>query len=145
MWVSGLATMTVPPATLPCPVMASFSCVLTAMRNLSAKASTIVHPMLCRLRAYSGPGLPRPMISFTRGRVAESCRLSVVGCPRPPDNRSPTTLYRTGQKHALMHRQSMTDQERIVVIDDSANDLAVIRRVLERKGYLVKTATSGED
>ena len=39
----------------------------------------------------------------------------------------------------------MTDQERIVVIDDSANDLAVIRRVLERKGYLVKTATSGED
>src|SRR5216683_1279931 len=35
--------------------------------------------------------------------------------------------------------------ERIVVIDDNANDLQVIRRTLERKGYLVNTATSGEE
>ncbi|HEX9492184.1 MAG TPA: response regulator, partial [Thermoanaerobaculia bacterium] len=35
--------------------------------------------------------------------------------------------------------------ERIVVIDDNANDLQVIRRTLERKGYLVDTATSGEE
>src|SRR5947207_5872813 len=35
--------------------------------------------------------------------------------------------------------------ERIVVIDDSANDLQVTRRFLERKGYLVSGATSGEE
>jgi len=33
---------------------------------------------------------------------------------------------------------------RIVVIDDNANDLQVIRRFLERKGYTVDAATSGE-
>jgi serine phosphatase RsbU (regulator of sigma subunit) len=35
--------------------------------------------------------------------------------------------------------------ERIVVIDDNANDLQVTRRFLERKGYLVSGATSGEE
>ena len=35
--------------------------------------------------------------------------------------------------------------ERIVVIDDSANDLQVTRRFLERKGYLVSGATAGEE
>jgi len=37
------------------------------------------------------------------------------------------------------------DRERIVVIDDSANDLAVTRRFLQRKGYDVVTATSAEE
>jgi serine phosphatase RsbU (regulator of sigma subunit) len=36
-------------------------------------------------------------------------------------------------------------RERIVVIDDSANDLQVTRRFLERKGYDVSAATSGEE
>jgi len=35
--------------------------------------------------------------------------------------------------------------ERIVVIDDNANDLQVTRRFLERRGYKVSGATSGED
>ncbi len=35
--------------------------------------------------------------------------------------------------------------ERIVLIDDNANDMAVTRRFLERRGYLVDTALSGED
>jgi serine phosphatase RsbU (regulator of sigma subunit) len=35
--------------------------------------------------------------------------------------------------------------ERIVVIDDNANDLQVTRRFLERHGYDVSAATSGED
>ncbi len=35
--------------------------------------------------------------------------------------------------------------ERLVVIDDNANDLQVTRRFLERKGYLVSGATSGEE
>jgi len=35
--------------------------------------------------------------------------------------------------------------ERIVVIDDNANDLQVTRRFLERKGYLVSGATAGEE
>jgi serine phosphatase RsbU (regulator of sigma subunit) len=35
--------------------------------------------------------------------------------------------------------------ERIVVIDDSANDLQVTRRFLERKGFVVAAATSGEE
>src|SRR5436190_2583767 len=35
--------------------------------------------------------------------------------------------------------------ERIVIIDDNANDLQVTRRFLERKGYLVSGATSGEE
>src|SRR5437762_3385756 len=35
--------------------------------------------------------------------------------------------------------------ERIVVIDDNANDLQVTRRFLERKGYAVSGATSGEE
>src|SRR5437762_8824162 len=35
--------------------------------------------------------------------------------------------------------------ERIVVIDDNANDLQVTRRFLERKGYVVSGATSGEE
>jgi serine phosphatase RsbU (regulator of sigma subunit) len=39
----------------------------------------------------------------------------------------------------------MPDRERIVIIDDNANDLAVTRRFLERKGYAVTTATSGEE
>lgn len=37
------------------------------------------------------------------------------------------------------------DPERIVVIDDNANDLQVTRRFLERKGYHVSGATSGEE
>ena len=39
----------------------------------------------------------------------------------------------------------MPDREHIVVIDDNANDLAVTRRFLERKGFTVTTAASGED
>jgi serine phosphatase RsbU (regulator of sigma subunit) len=39
----------------------------------------------------------------------------------------------------------MPDNERIIVIDDNANDLQVIRRVLERSGYVVNTAASGEE
>lgn len=39
----------------------------------------------------------------------------------------------------------MSTPERIVVIDDSANDVQVIRRFLERKGYAVADATSGEE
>jgi serine phosphatase RsbU (regulator of sigma subunit) len=35
--------------------------------------------------------------------------------------------------------------ERLVVIDDNANDLQVTRRFLERKGYVVSGATSGEE
>jgi serine phosphatase RsbU (regulator of sigma subunit) len=35
--------------------------------------------------------------------------------------------------------------QRIVVIDDSANDLQVTRRFLERKGFIVTGATSGEE
>src|SRR5205085_6424927 len=39
----------------------------------------------------------------------------------------------------------MSTPERIVVIDDSVNDLQVIRRFLQRKGYTVDAATSGEE
>src|SRR6266851_3683173 len=39
----------------------------------------------------------------------------------------------------------MPANERIIVIDDNANDLQVIRRVLERSGYVVSTAGSGEE
>ncbi len=39
----------------------------------------------------------------------------------------------------------MSIPERIVVIDDSANDVQVIRRFLQRKGYAVDAATSGEE
>jgi serine phosphatase RsbU (regulator of sigma subunit) len=36
-------------------------------------------------------------------------------------------------------------RERIVIIDDSANDLEVTKRFLQRKGYDIFAATSGED
>ena len=39
----------------------------------------------------------------------------------------------------------MSIPERIVVIDDSANDVEVIRRFLQRKGYTVDAATTGEE
>src|SRR5438067_2818231 len=39
----------------------------------------------------------------------------------------------------------MSIPERIAVIDDSANDVQVIRRFLQRKGYAVDAATSGEE
>src|ERR1700694_4555777 len=39
----------------------------------------------------------------------------------------------------------MAKLERIVVIDDNDNDLQFIRRVLERKGYEVASANSGEE
>lgn len=39
----------------------------------------------------------------------------------------------------------MSTPERILVIDDSVNDVQVIRRFLERKGYVVESATSGEE
>ena len=39
----------------------------------------------------------------------------------------------------------MATGERIVVIDDNANDLQVTRRFLERHGYVVSIAASGED
>jgi serine phosphatase RsbU (regulator of sigma subunit) len=39
----------------------------------------------------------------------------------------------------------MEKRERIVIIDDNANDLAVTRRFLERRGYDVLTAQSGEE
>src|SRR5712691_1233052 len=40
---------------------------------------------------------------------------------------------------------SMSTPERIVVIDDNANDVQVIRRFLERKGFAVDAATTGEE
>ena len=39
----------------------------------------------------------------------------------------------------------MDARERIVVIDDNANDLQVTRRFLERKGYEVTAVTSGDE
>src|SRR5213078_848619 len=39
----------------------------------------------------------------------------------------------------------MEKKQRIVVIDDNANDLAVTRRMLERRGYDVLPAQSGDD
>jgi len=39
----------------------------------------------------------------------------------------------------------MEKRERIVIIDDNANDLAVTRRFLERRGYDVVPAQSGEE
>lgn len=39
----------------------------------------------------------------------------------------------------------MDNPQRIVVIDDNANDLQVTRRFLERKGYAVSAVTSGEE
>jgi len=39
----------------------------------------------------------------------------------------------------------MSTPERVVVIDDSANDLQVIRRFLQRKGYAVDAARSGDE
>ena len=45
----------------------------------------------------------------------------------------------------LRARDPMENPERIVVIDDNANDLAVTRRFLERRGYRVAAAQSGEE
>jgi serine phosphatase RsbU (regulator of sigma subunit) len=39
----------------------------------------------------------------------------------------------------------MVTPKRIVIIDDSLNDLAVVRRTLERRGYEVTPAQSGEE
>lgn len=39
----------------------------------------------------------------------------------------------------------MADPQRILLIDDSANDLAVTRRFLERSGYATMAAQSGEE
>ncbi|MGZ5492689.1 MAG: response regulator [Thermoanaerobaculia bacterium] len=39
----------------------------------------------------------------------------------------------------------MATPKRIVLIDDSENDLAVVRRTLERRGYEVTSAQSGEE
>lgn len=39
----------------------------------------------------------------------------------------------------------MEERKRIVVIDDNANDLAVTRRFLERRGYAAFPASSGEE
>lgn len=39
----------------------------------------------------------------------------------------------------------MTPRQRIVIIDDNANDLQVTRRFLERRGYDAVTALSGEE
>jgi serine phosphatase RsbU (regulator of sigma subunit) len=46
-----------------------------------------------------------------------------------------------------MHQNdaSMSTPERILVIDDSVNDLQVTKRFLERKGYAVGAAASGEE
>src|SRR5438128_8908967 len=46
-----------------------------------------------------------------------------------------------------MHQtpSSMSTPERVVLIDDSVNDVQVIRRFLQRKGYEVDIATSGEE
>ena len=38
-----------------------------------------------------------------------------------------------------------TTRERIVLIDDSANDLQVTKRFLERRGFDVSAANSGEE
>src|SRR5581483_11192646 len=67
MYVSGLATFTVPPATRPSPVIDSFSCLSMPMRNFLANASRTIHPALWRVCAYSSPGLPRPTMSFIGG------------------------------------------------------------------------------
>src|SRR5687768_5721337 len=39
----------------------------------------------------------------------------------------------------------MDTPSRIVIIDDNANDLQVTRRFLERRGFIVTTAQSGEE
>src|SRR5438067_13161294 len=49
----------------------------------------------------------------------------------------------SGFRILLVHR--MTSPERIVVIDDNANDVQVTRRFLERRGFVVSAATSGAE
>src|SRR5689334_5744721 len=91
------------------------------MRNFSANASAIIHPTLWRVRAYSLPGLPSPTISFILARIAG------------------------WSKKCIRDVRPMSNPERIVVIDDSVNDLQVIRRFLQRKGYVVDAVRSGEE
>src|SRR5687768_13980637 len=114
--------MTACPATRPRAVIASFSCVSNSSRCLRANSSTTRNPMLWRVRSYCGPGLPRPTMRRIEVSGAE------VYSNRPDDE-----------------GLEAMKPERIVVIDDNASDAAIVRRRLERAGYHVRYASSGEE
>jgi serine phosphatase RsbU (regulator of sigma subunit) len=63
------------------------------------------------------------------------------------DNRQPATANRSSVNRFLHYHPTnrMEKRQRIVIIDDNANDLAVTRRLLERRGYDVVPAQSGEE
>ena len=48
------------------------------MRNFRANASTTCQPTLCRVRSYSGPGLPSPTISFMRPRRVQCAAMDAL-------------------------------------------------------------------
>jgi serine phosphatase RsbU (regulator of sigma subunit) len=55
------------------------------------------------------------------------------------------TLHRAQRYNFGLVPESTLTRERIVLIDDSANDLQVTKRFLERRGFDVSAATSGEE
>ncbi|HSP35361.1 MAG TPA: response regulator, partial [Thermoanaerobaculia bacterium] len=59
--------------------------------------------------------------------------------------RNDTILDAVPYPAKLPLRPIMETPQRVVLIDDNANDLAVTRRFLERRGYIVATARSGEE
>lgn len=67
-------------------------------------------------------------MSFIGGEGYQTVRASVLILHNPPAN-----------------GLGMEQQQRIVIIDDSANDVQVTRRFLERRGYAVTPALSGEE
>src|SRR5947209_7262115 len=44
-----------------------------------------------------------------------------------------------------VNREQRFRMQRLVLIDDNANDLQVTRRFLERRGFIVTAVTSGEE
>ena len=55
------------------------------------------------------------------------------------------TLHAAQRYNFGLVPESTLTRERIVLIDDSANDLQVTKRFLERRGFDVSAATSGEE
>src|SRR5688572_22202301 len=135
MKVSGLATITLPPATRPVPVIVFFSCRDNSIRNFLANASTTCQPTLWRVRSDSGPGLPRPTMSFMRVlKFIPRVRRGISRCTGRIHVTFTAGARGDPASHARDKLNSMEKRQRIVVIDDSANDLQVTRRFLERRG-----------
>src|SRR5437660_3120254 len=95
MKVSGFTSATGSPAIIPSPTRAPCRVVLRAIPWRCERRSATMNPTLCRVPAYSGPGLPRPTTRWRTGVLGRR-NIATSAFPVPGPGGRPSPLSPSG-------------------------------------------------